>query len=78
MYRGISDFKKSSQPRTNIVKNKRGDLFIDFHNILARWRNHFSQLFSVRGVNYVRETDIHTAEPLVPDLCAFEFEIAVE
>jgi len=38
----------------------------DFHSILARWRNHFSQLFNVHGVSDVRQTEIHTAEPLVP------------
>ena len=38
--RGISDFK-GYQPRTNIVKNKKGDLFIDSHNTLARWKKPF-------------------------------------
>ena len=27
MYRGSNDFKKGYQPRTNIVKDKKGDLF---------------------------------------------------
>ena len=31
-----------------------------------------------RGVNDVRQTAIHTAEPLVPDPCAFEAEMAIE
>jgi hypothetical protein len=35
LYRGITDFKKGYQPRTNIVKNKRGDLVIASHNILG-------------------------------------------
>jgi hypothetical protein len=39
---GISDFKKGYQPRTNIVKDEKGDLVRDCHSILARWRNHFS------------------------------------
>jgi hypothetical protein len=34
---------------------------------LARWRNHFCQLLSVHGVNDTRQTEIQTAEPLVPD-----------
>jgi hypothetical protein len=54
VYRGINDFKKSYQPRTNIVKNEKGDLLVDSHNILARWRNHFYQLVNVHGVNDVR------------------------
>jgi hypothetical protein len=44
---------------------------------LARWRNHFSQLLSVCGVNDVRQTEIHTAEPLVPDPSAFDDEMAI-
>jgi len=30
------------------------------------------------GVNYVRQRKIHTAEPLVPELSASDFEIAIE
>jgi hypothetical protein len=30
------------------------------------------------GVNDVRQTEIHTAEPIVPELSAFEFETAIE
>jgi len=66
MYRGISDFKKGYQPRTNIVKNEKDDLVAYSYSIVARWRNYFSQLLNVRGVNDVRQADLHTAEPLVP------------
>jgi hypothetical protein len=78
LYRGINDLKKGYQPRTNIVKAEKGDLVTDSHSIWAWWRNHFSQLLNVRGVNDVRETVIHTAEPLVPQPCAFEVEMAIE
>jgi len=50
----------------------------DCHSILARWKNHLSQLFNVHGVSYVRQTDIHTAERLKPELSAFEVEMATE
>jgi hypothetical protein len=30
------------------------------------------------GVNDVRQREIHTAEPIVPELSAFEFETAIE
>jgi len=70
--------KKGYQPRTNRVTVEKGDFVIDSHNILARWRKHFSQLFNVHGVNDVRQTDIHTVEPLVPELSAFQIEMAVE
>jgi hypothetical protein len=66
LYSGISDFQKGYQPRTNIVKDEKGDLFTDSHSIFFRWRNDFSQLLNVLGVSVVRQTEIHTAEPLVP------------
>jgi len=50
-------------------------LVTDCHSILARWRNNFSQLLIVHRVNDVRQTEIHTAEPLVPELSAFELAI---
>ena len=78
MYRGINDFKKGYQPRTSILKNENGDLLADSHGILARWRNHFSQLFNVHGVGNVTQTEIHTAEPLVHEPRAFEVEMAIE
>jgi hypothetical protein len=55
LYRGINDFKKGYQPRTNTVKDEQGDLVVDSHSILSRWRNYFSQIVSVHGVNYVRQ-----------------------
>ena len=50
----------------------------DSHRILARWRNHFSQLFNVHGIKDVRQTKIHIVEPLVPQSRAFEAEMATE
>ena len=77
MYRGIIDFKKDYQPRTNIVKDEKGDLVADSYSILARCWHHFSQLLNIHGVSDGRQTEIHTAEPLVPETCAFEVELAV-
>jgi hypothetical protein len=42
-------------------------LVTDCQIILARWRDHFSQVFKVYGVTDVRQTEIHTAEPLVAE-----------
>jgi len=53
-------------------------LVIDSSSILGRWRNHFSQLLNVLVVNDVRQTEIHTAEPLVPEPGAFKIETAIE
>jgi hypothetical protein len=43
MYRGINEFKRCYQPRSNLVKDENGDLFADSHNILNRSKNYFSQ-----------------------------------
>ena len=46
LYRGISDLKKGYQPRTNKSKNEKCDLLVDCLTILARCRNHFSQILN--------------------------------
>ena len=48
LYRGINFVKKGNQPRTGIVKNEKGDLIADSLNIMARWRNYFSQILTLR------------------------------
>ena len=55
LYRGISYFNKGYEARTNRVRYKKNDLITDSHSILARWRNHFSQLLNVLGVNDARQ-----------------------
>jgi len=75
--RDINDFKKGYQPRTNILKDEKGDLVANAHSILARCWNHFCQLLNVHGVNRGRQTEMNTAEPLAPKPNAFEFELAV-
>jgi hypothetical protein len=60
------------------VKEDKGDLFADSHSILTRWRNYFSQLLNVHGVVDVRQAEVHTVEPLVPEPSAFEVELAIE
>jgi hypothetical protein len=67
LYRGINDFKKGYQPRTNIEEVEKVDLVVDCHSISARWRNYFSQLLNVHGVNDIRQKVIHTAELLAPE-----------
>jgi hypothetical protein len=52
LYRGINDFKRDYQPRSNLVKDKNGDLFADSHNILNRWKNYFSQLSNAHRDTY--------------------------
>ena len=54
------------------------DLVADSHSIMTRWRNYFSQLLNVHGAKDVRQPEIHTAEPLVPEPSALEVELAIE
>jgi hypothetical protein len=34
LYRGINEFERGYQPRSNLVKDENGDLLADSHNIL--------------------------------------------
>jgi hypothetical protein len=74
----ISHFKWDYQPIPSIVKGEKDDLVTDNHSVLAMCRNYFSQLLNVLGVNEIRQTEIRTVEPLMPELSAFEFEMAIE
>jgi hypothetical protein len=76
LHRAINDFKKGFQPRTNTVKDEKGDLVADSHSILVRWRKYFSQLLNVLVFNNVMQKEIHTTEPLVPESSASEVELA--
>jgi hypothetical protein len=50
LYRGINEFKKGYQPRTNLVKDEKGDLLADPHKIVNRWMNYLCQLFNFQQV----------------------------
>jgi hypothetical protein len=56
LYRGINKFKKGYQPRSNFIKDEKGDLLADSRNILNRWKNYFSQLLNVHKVSDDRNT----------------------
>jgi hypothetical protein len=45
--------------------------------IWNRWRNQFCQVFNVHEINHVKQTEIHTAEPPVLEIGAFEFEMDI-
>jgi hypothetical protein len=77
LHRGINEFKKGYQHRSNLVKDENGDLLADSHNILNRWKNYFSQLLNVCRARDVRQIEIHTAELLVTDPILFGAEIAI-
>jgi hypothetical protein len=77
LYRGINEFKKGYQPRINIIKDENGTLIADSQNVLNRWKNFFNQVLNVHGVHDVRQMDIHTAGPLVPEPSLVKVEIAI-
>jgi hypothetical protein len=58
------------------VKDENGDLLLDFHSILNRWKKYFSQLLNVHNVSD-RQIEVHMAEPLVPGLSHLKVEIAI-
>jgi hypothetical protein len=59
------------------VKDENGDLLGKSHNILNRWKNYFSQLLNVHSVSDVRQIEVHTAEPLIPDPSRLEIVIGI-
>jgi prolipoprotein diacylglyceryltransferase len=77
LYRGINEFKKGYQPRINIIKEENGNLLADPQSVLNRWKNFFNQVLNVHAVHDVRQMDIHTAEPLVPEPSLVNVEIAI-
>jgi hypothetical protein len=58
-----------------LVKDENGDLFADCR--LNRWKSYLSQLLNIQRVSDIRQVEIHTAEPLVPDPIPFEVEIVI-
>jgi hypothetical protein len=67
LQRGSNNFKWGYQCRSNLVKDENGDVFADSHSISNRWKNYFSQILIVHRISDVRQIEIHTAEPLVPE-----------
>jgi hypothetical protein len=53
--RGILEFKKGYQLRTNLGKGEKGDLLAGPYGILCKWqKNNFCQLLNAHGINDVR------------------------
>jgi hypothetical protein len=44
---------------------------------LNRWKNYFCQLLNVQSVSDVRQIEIYTSQPTIPDPSPFEVEIAI-
>jgi hypothetical protein len=75
-YRGINELRKGYQPRINIITDKNCNLLADPQMVVNRWKNFFNQVLKVHDVHDVRQMDIHTAEPLVPEPILVVVEIA--
>src|SRR5215510_3445053 len=69
---------KGYQSRTIIVKDEKRDLVADSCSIMARRRNYFSQILNIHGTSDVRQAEIHTEEPLVPEPSVLEVELSIE
>jgi hypothetical protein len=77
MYRGINEFKKGYQHTINIIKDEKGYLLADPQRVLNRRKNFFNQVLNIHWVHDVRQMDIHTAEPLVPEPSFVEVEVTI-
>jgi hypothetical protein len=75
-YRGINEFKRGYQRINNFMKDENGDLLVDSHNILNRWKNYFSQLLNVHNVSDVRQIQVHVAETLPTGRSRLEVSVA--
>jgi hypothetical protein len=76
LYSGIKEFKEGYQPRINIIKDENGNLIADPQSVWNRWKIFFNQVINMYGIHDVRQMDIHTAEPLVPEPSLVVLEIA--
>jgi hypothetical protein len=59
------------------MKDENGYLLTDSHKILNRRKDFVSQLLNIYRNSNVRQIDIHTAEPLVPDCSPFDLRIYI-
>jgi hypothetical protein len=49
LYRGINEFKRGYQPRSNYVKDQNGDLLADSNSRLNRRKKYFPPLLDVHS-----------------------------
>jgi hypothetical protein len=61
-----------------LVEDENGVTLAYYHSILNRHKNYLWRLLNVYGANDVKQTEIHKAEPLVPEPSPFEFETAIQ
>jgi hypothetical protein len=59
------------------MRDENGSTLAYFHNILNRWEEYFSLLLNVQTVSGIRKIEKHTAELLITERSAFEFQIDI-
>jgi hypothetical protein len=55
--RNVNESMKGYRPVSNRVKDGNDGLLAHAYHILNRWKNYFCQLWNLRGVNDVRQTN---------------------
>jgi hypothetical protein len=75
LHRGINKCEKGHQPRVELLKDEDYRFLQDFEQVgkLVSYKT-----FLVLGVNDVRQTEVHTAEPLQTELSYFETEVGIQ
>jgi hypothetical protein len=66
LYSVITEFKKGYLPKSNLVKDERGDLLTDPQEILTRWESDFCHLLNVVlcRLKFIQRS--HLCQSLVP------------
>jgi hypothetical protein len=77
LYRGINEFNRGYQPRSNLVKDENGDLLACCNKTVSPWKSYFSQLLNVYDVSKIRQIEMHTAVRIGPVPSHLEVEIAL-
>jgi hypothetical protein len=67
------NLRKVTNLEITLVKDEICELLADSNNIFNTRNNSFCRLLNEHGLNDVRQTEIHTAEPLVPELSSLDF-----
>jgi hypothetical protein len=78
LYRDINDFKKGYQPRTNLVKDEKGDLLADPYKIVNRWMDYFCQLLNVQSVGVLGRQKYRQQSPLCQSLACLRLRFLLE
>jgi hypothetical protein len=60
-----------------LILDENDDLLADPQSVLNRWKNFFNQVLNIYGVPDVKQMDIDTSEPLVPEPSLVNVEIAI-